>query len=88
MLHIMLMTLSLFATSAMAIVAALSHHVDHRLISLNTAVTGLGIAFGTVLILQQPLDMKCALLCGYLVAFAATYIFIKNRNQLVLESGS
>lgn len=85
-LHIALMTASLVATSAMAIAAATSRIVSPRLVRLNAATTASGVVAGIILIVQNPIGVKCAALFGYVVAFAAVYVYVRRKNHLLTSS--
>ncbi len=85
-LHILLMVASLSATSVFAIAAALSHRIRIEYLKLNAAITALGMLLGTGLLMRNPLDIKCAILLGYLFAFGLVYAYVSRRNQSLAES--
>ncbi|MES2876497.1 MAG: hypothetical protein V4678_03445 [Patescibacteria group bacterium] len=86
--HIVLMFGSLLATSVMTIAAATSHKVSPGLLRFNVAATALGIVCGVTLVLSRPLDVKCAILFGYTIAFGMAYIYVARRNQSLLRAES
>jgi hypothetical protein len=78
-LHIVLMTLSLIATSSMVGMALASYGTPAWFLKANFIGTMVGIASGTILLFTQPLDMRCVLLAGYLVFFGLAYSFVRRR---------
>lgn len=77
--HIILMTLSLIATSSMVVMALASYGTPAWFLKANFIGTMTGITAGTILLVTQPLDLRCLLLASYLVAFGLAYSFVRRR---------
>lgn len=88
MLHIFLMSGSLLATAVMALMAAVSHGVDPRFVRLNLFGTIAGVLCGISLIARNPLDIKCAVLFAYVLAFGVVYAYVRRQNQRLARSES
>ena len=78
-LHVFLMTASLVVTTSMVGMALLSYGTPAWLLKLNFIGTMTGIGFGFLLLLTQPLDIRCLLLVGYLAVFGLAHSFIRGR---------
>lgn len=85
-IHITLMSLSLVLTAGTAIAAIMTKRVDVLVRIVSIAVTFIGTTAGVLLLVQNPLDIKCAVLVSYLVAFTYVQYFATRRNQVLLTS--
>lgn len=63
----------------MVVMALASYGTPAWFLKANFIGTMTGIAAGTILLVTQPLDMRCVLLAGYLVAFGLAYSFVRRR---------
>lgn len=84
--HIIMFSMSLLMTSTGMIISAAGRSVPHRIMSLNLAITLLGVATGAALLLSKPLGTYCAMLLGYVSVFALTQRFMARRNQRLASS--
>ncbi len=79
-IHITLMVLSVTATSLMVMMAVFGYGTPARFVRINFAGTMVGIGCGTLLLLTQPLDLRCMILVGYLFAFGLAYSFVRRKT--------
>lgn len=80
-LHIVALSLSIVATVTMTILALFSKATPKNVQRLNLAITSIGIALGTILLIQNPIGSRCVELSAYLVVFAFAYRFVANRSH-------
>jgi hypothetical protein len=83
-IHIAALSLSIVATLVMTVAALASKATPKKLRQANLLVTGVGIALGGILLIQNPIGSRCLELTAYLAIFAVAYRFISTRSiQLV-----
>ena len=75
------MTVSLLATGASALSAFAGYRTPTSLLNANFAVTAVGVSSGILLMLSVPVDVRCVILFGYVVAFAFAQAYVLRRNQ-------
>ena len=80
-LHAILMTASLLATGVSTLSAFAGYRTPTSLLSCNFVVTTTGVISGILLMLSLPVDVRCIILLGYVVAFALAQVYVMRRNQ-------
>ena len=88
MIHIILLCLSLVATTSMVILALMGRGIPALAQKINLIGTVIGIVLGALLLIQHPLGSRCLELTTYIVVFAFTYRFIATRTQKLLTHTS
>jgi multisubunit Na+/H+ antiporter MnhE subunit len=63
------------------IMALLSKATPQMARRANLLITGIGIAIGGILIIQNPLGSRCLELTSYLVIFSFAYRYITMRSS-------
>ena len=81
MIHIILLCLSLVATTSMVILALMGRGIPALAQKINLIGTVAGIVLGALLLIQHPLGSRCVELTAYVLVFAYAYRFIAARSQ-------
>lgn len=79
-IHIIALTTSIFATTIMIISTLLSRATPKLAQRANLFITSIGIALGTILLINHPVGSRCVELTAYLVIFVLAYRFIAARS--------
>lgn len=79
-IHVVALTMSIFATTIMMILALMSRASPQVALRTNLFITGLGIALGGILLVQHPVGSRCIELASYLVIFVLAHHFIAIRS--------
>ena len=78
--HIVALSVSIVATTIMMILALLSKATPQMARRANLLITGIGIAIGGILLIQNPLGSRCLELVSYLVVFSVAYRYVTVRS--------
>lgn len=84
-IHVIALTTSIFATTIMMISTLLSRAAPKLAQRANLFITSIGIALGTILLVNHPVGSRCVELTAYLVIFALAYRFIAARSTQIAE---
>ena len=79
--HVSLMICSIGLTIGLVGASALGKKHNDKLSRFNIGATFAGVASGLVLLVSQPLGVRCVMLSAYLVAFSLAYWFIDSRQR-------
>jgi hypothetical protein len=81
LIHIFGMVASLLATIYMVAAVAATQNVRQWFVRLNLMITSIGIVSGALLLINQPLGIRCMVLVAYLGVFAIAYHYVKQRSS-------
>jgi hypothetical protein len=79
--HIVLLSLSIVATTLMMISVLLSHAAPQLVRRVTLFITGVGIAIGGILLIHNPIGLHCLELTTYIVVFGIAYRYITFRSD-------
>lgn len=82
-IHVVLLSLSIVATTGSAITAAFGVYVSRLFNTINVVITSTGLLLGAFLLLDKPLDMHCVTLTAYVATFALAQVYIRRRNRVL-----
>jgi hypothetical protein len=82
--HIILMSVSLIATTGLVIVALFGKTSPNIVRRINLVLTLIGIALGAGLLIHQPIGSRCVELTAYILAFGIAYHFIEARSHVTV----
>lgn len=85
--HIVLLSLSIVATTIMVIMALFGRTIPALAQKINLVGTMTGIVLGTLLLIQHPLGSRCIELTAYVVVFGFAYRFIAARSRHLATLG-
>jgi hypothetical protein len=85
-LHVILMMTSLILTPTLTALVAFGKHVSSKVVAANLILTSMGVVAGIFMLLSQPLDIRCAVLVSYLIAFSAAHAFIRRRSVTSIQT--
>ena len=78
--HIILLSLSVVATTLMMVGVLLSRAAPQLIRRTTLFITGIGVAIGGILLIQHPLGSRCIELMFYVVIFSVAYRYITVRS--------
>jgi hypothetical protein len=79
--HIVLMCISIVLAAGILGATLLSKRVSTALTQISYAVTAAGLGCGVILLASNPVDSRCLVLGGYLLAFIFSSAFVSRRQH-------
>jgi hypothetical protein len=80
-IHIITFSTSILLTTTSLLQAVLGHSIPQGLVRTNAFITACGVMSGVALLYSSPLGLQCALLFGYVIAFALISAYVARRNK-------